>query len=508
MSSLRLHHPLLAVAAAVLLSSCGAAPPPSSRDLTALDGVTSAIMGLPVTTASGDARNHFLEGEREIDLGRPFDALVHFKAAAAADSTMAIAYLGLANNGNSFAEFKTNLERAEHFASRASDAEQLQIQMARKGFENDLSGQLALAEQLVAKYPNSARAYEILGVTQQGLNRSAEARASAEKALSLAPRFLLAHVDLGNSYLFNEPRDFQKALQSFQAAEALAPNEPVMHQLLGSAQRGLNNLPAAAAEYTRAHELDPHEGLMLQQRGHVNSFLGDYAAARADYDSAMALGRGNQRAGFAPFRAYVSVYAGDPKAAIAELNDLVTKIDGMNMPEPRGSKINALTNVALIGIHTKDFYAADAALKQRTTLMREQSDQGGSAAFRRAQDANIAYFDGWLAARRGAYSDAQQAANRIETLLAPDANPLKLQPMHQLEGFIALYQEKWKDAATHFAAGNLLDPYIRYNYALALDGSGDKAKAKQIFQELAVYNFNSLGYALIRKETKQKAAAT
>lgn len=508
MSSHRLAAPLPAIVTAVLLSACAASPPPTTRDLAALDGVTSAIMSIPVTTASADARNHFLQGQREIDLGRPFDALAHFTASVAADSTFALAYLSLATNGNSFADFKTNLERAEHFAPHASDAEQLQIQMARRGFENDLSGQLALAQQLVAKYPTSARAYEILGVTQQGLNRTADARASAEEALSLAPRFLRAQIDLGNSYLFNEPRDFQKALQSFQAAEALAPNEPVMHQLLGSAQRGLNNLPAARAEYTRAHELDPRAALMLQQRGHVNSFTGDYAAARADYDSSMMLGRGNERATFAPFRAYVSVYAGDANAAILELNDLVSKIDGMNLPEPRGSKINALTNVAQIGIHTKDFYAADAALKQRTTLMRQQSEQGGSAAFQRAQEANIAYFAGWLAARRGEYGDAQTAANKIETLLAPDANPLKLQPMHQLEGFIALYQEKWKEAATHFAAGNLLDPYIRYNYALALEGSGDRAKAKQIFSELAVYNFNSLGYALIRKDAQQKATAS
>jgi len=49
---------------------------------------------------------------------------------------------------------------------------------------------------------------------------------------------------------------------------------------------------------------------MLQQRGHVNSFAGDYDAARADYDSAMAMGRGNERGFFAPFRAYVSAYAG------------------------------------------------------------------------------------------------------------------------------------------------------------------------------------------------------
>src|SRR5206468_4359257 len=399
-----------------------------------------------------------------------------------------------------------NLARAEQFASGASDAEQLEIQIARRGFENDVSGQLAAGQQLVAKYPESPRAYVTLGNIQTALNSNADARASYEKALSLAPRFAVAHIAIGTSYLFGEPRDFNQALQHYQAAEALAPNEPSMHDFLGDAQRALNNLSQARVEYTRGHELNPRDAGMLQQRGHVNSFAGDYAAARADYDSAMAIGRGNEKGFFAPFRAYVSSYAGDPATTVAELNKLVNDVDGMGLPDPRGVKINALTNVALVAIHTKDFYAADAALKARTPLMMEQADQGGSPAFRRAQQANIAYFEAWLAARRGDYSGAQMAANRFASLVAPDANPRKMEPFHQLAGFIALYQGKAKDAAAHFAEGNLLDPYIQYNYAVALDDSGQKDKAKPIFQALAIYNFNSLGYALIRKDAQQRAS--
>jgi hypothetical protein len=191
---------------------------------------------------------------------------------------------------------------------------------------------------------------------------------------------------------------------------------------------------------------------------------------------------------------------------MTELNKLVADADGLGIPEPRGTKINALTNVALIAIHTKDFYAADAALKARTPLMMQQADQGGSAAFRRAQEANVAYFEAWLAARRGDYSGAQIAANRMAKLVEPDANPRKLEPFHQLMGFIALYQGNAKDAAAHFAEGNLQDPYIQYTYATALEGSGQADKAKAIYRALAVYNFNSLGYALIRKDAQQKAS--
>lgn len=502
-----LHRPLFAVAVSVLLSSCGTARPASNtRDLAALDAVTSSISGLPVTTSSADARNHFLQGHRELDLTRGFDAQDHYKAAVAADSTFAIGYLYVANTSNSLEDFKTNLARAEHFASRASDAEQLEIQIARKGFENDVSGQLALAEQLVAKYPQSPRALLILSGIQGGLNRQADNRVSDEKALALAPNFIAAHIDIGNSYLLGEPKDFQKALEHFQAAERLAPTEPAMHDFLGDAQRALNNLPAARAEYTRGHELNPRDASLLQQRGHVNSFAGDYAAARADYDSSMALGRGNERGFFAPFRAYVSVYAGDAPGAITELNKLVAGADGMGLPDPLAVKVNALANVAAIGIATHDFAAAEAALKQRAPLAAEQAEKSGSAGFKRAQQANGAYFSSWLAARQGDYASAKREAARYTTIVAPDANPRKMEAFHQLEGFIAAYQGKAAEAAAHFAQGNLQDPYIEYQYATALDASGQSAKAKPIFKALAVYNFNALGYALIRKEAQAKAA--
>ncbi|HXI62926.1 MAG TPA: hypothetical protein VNH14_00300, partial [Gemmatimonadales bacterium] len=252
---------------------------------------------------------------------------------------------------------------------------------------------------------------------------------------------------------------------------------------------------------------DPKSAVLLVKAGHANTFLGDYTAARADYDSAMAVGRANEKAAFAPFRAYVSVYAGDPAAGIAELNRLVASVDGMGVPDPKANKVAALTNVVIIATHTKNRPAAERALKQLEPLLMQQADEAANPAFKRGQQAQIAYLEGWWAARRGDYAAAQKQADRINQLLAPDANPRKLEPMHQLEGFIALYQGKYQDAAAHFQKGNLLDPYIKYHFAVATEGAGDVAQAKQMFREIADYNFNALGFALIRKDAQQKASA-
>src|SRR6266699_1080189 len=455
---------LALVLASVSWSAGAAAQGPRS----ALDPITSAVINHPITTSSAEARAHFLEGLREFDLGRLIDANVHFKAAVAADRDFGFAYLNVANTANSLDEFKTNLALAEQNAARASEAERLQIQMTRKGFDNDLAGQLALGQQLVAKYPQSPRAWLALAGAQGALNENADAREAMTKALELSPKLYVAHVIMGNNYIFGEPRDFTKALGHMQA-------------------------------------LEPRNAVLLVKAGHANTFLGDYAAARADYDSAMALGRANEKAAYAPFRAYVSVYAGDPAAAIAELNRLVASVDGMGVPDPKAHKVAALTNVVVIATHTKNRAAVERALKQLEPLLMQQADEAGNPAFTRGQQAQIAYLEGWWAARRGDYTAAQTQADRISQLLEPDANPRKLEPMHQLKGFIALYQGKYQEAAGHLRQANPFDPYIKYQLAVATEGAGDAAQAKKLFQEVADYNFNALGFALVRKEAQQKA---
>src|SRR5947208_5846359 len=229
-----------------------------------------------------------------------------------------------------------------------------------------------------------------------------------------------------------------------QQAEALAPNEPQAHTFLGDVYRAQRNLAKAREEYLRGHELNPRDAILLVKLGHANTFLGDYAAARADYDSGVAVGRANEKAAYAPFRAYVSVYAGNPAAAIDELNRLVAAVDGMGVPDPKTAKVAALTNVAVIATHTRN-RAAEQALKQLEPLLLQQADEAGNPAYRRGQQATIAYFAGWWAARRGEYAAAQREADRITELLAPDANARKLEPVHQLLGFIALYQGKYRD---------------------------------------------------------------
>ena len=465
----------------------------------------SPVMELPVTTSSDEAREHFTLGLQESDVGKFQEANRHFEAAIEADSDFALAYLNRAYTASSLDEYQTSLQLAVQHAESATEAERLLIEIDQKTFANDMDGALQLGDQLVETEPTSPRALLRLASIQSAMGNVEEARATMLKATVLAPNFSTAHAQLGNSYLLVEPKDFSQAQAHMQKVVELVPNEPGAHDLLGDTYRALSDLESARAHYTQAAELDPaNASSPLQQRAHVNSFLGDYDAARADYDSAIAMARGNAKSSYAVFRAFVHVHAGDPQAAIDELNTLVSTIDGMGIPEPKGQKIFALTQVAIIAMHIGNYPAAEQALEQRTALLMMQADEVGRDEFRRGQEANAAYFEGILAARKGDYAPATAKAQEFATLVEPDANPRKLEPMHEMMGMITLLQGEHAEAVEHFQQGNLNNPYIKYQLALAHEGAGNTEQAKELFGVLADYNFNNIAFALVRAEAAEK----
>ncbi len=465
----------------------------------------NVVMVMPVTTSSDAAKEHLALGMHANDVGRFTEAKPHFMAAVEADPDFAFGYLQVANSANSFEEFVEYVNIAAEHAENASEAEQLQIQVAQTFLDNDAERRLQAAEQLVGVASESPRAWMTLAGVQSGRNHIEDSRASLMKAIELAPDFSAPYAQLGNNYLFLEPKDFDKAEENFVRVAELEPNEQNSYDLLGDVYRAKNELIKARDSYTRAAELDPDNASPPQQRGHVNSFLGDYDAAWADYDAAIALGVLNQPATFARFRAYVNVHAGDPAAAIEELAELEMAVDGMGIPAARGVKIAILTDIANIGMHSEMFEAARAALDRRAELLLAQAEEVGTEEQRLQAESNIAIFNGRLAARVGDFATARAKAAEAMAIVGPINNPRKNEPAHALLGLVTFLEGDYDAAIGHFAEGNPNNIYWQYYTALAHEGAGNIAEAAEIFDALAVYNFNFVGYALIRADVLERA---
>ncbi len=472
-------------------------------------GEATVVMTLPVTTESEAARQDFDEGLYALDVGRPNEANEAFEAAVADDPNFALGYLMVASSATSTEEFTTNLARAVELADNASPAEQTMILIMQRGFEADVEGQLAAALELVEMNPESPRAWMRLAGVQAGMNDIADSRESLKKAIELAPNMAAPHMALGNNYLFLDPKDFNAAETHFQAAMDLAPDEAQPYDLMGDVHRAQGKLELAAMDYGKAAERAPDNGSPLQQRGHVNSFLGNYDEARADYNKAIELenARGtNNGPFFIPFRAYVNIHAGDPDAAIAELMELNANAESLTTEGAIDVKIIALSNVVQIAMHLGDFETAAEALVAAAVLMRQQGEEVGTEQFQRSQEQTITYWEGMIAARSGDAATAQVKADELTALVEPDANPRRMEAVHQILGISAFFQGDYPGAIEHLSAGNPNNIYMKYYRALALEETGDAEAAGAIYDELAVYNFNGVGYAMIRADVLERSA--
>lgn len=465
------------------------------------------VMKMPMTTDSEEAKASMMQGLEASDLGRFEDARSAFQEAVAADPEFAFGYLALATSANSYAEFVENLGRAAENAAGASEAEQAWIAVVQKNFADDFEGALAEAKRAADLVPDSPRAWQQVAFSHANLGDFAEERATAERIIEQHPGFLPAYAQLANSYMFNEPRDFAKAEGYVESVLALAPNEQNSHDLMGDVHRAQGNLEAALADYTRAAELAPADGSPLQQRGHVNSFLGNYDDARADYDAAMGLVPPQTAANFGMWRTLVSVYEGQPEAAIAEFEERLGGIDAMGLSDPYSPKIQYLNNIWAIATHNgMNDVAADAIARGRELRM-ARIEATGAEEDRSDQEAALAWQAGMLAATSGDAAGAAAKAEEYMALVADDADPRKNEPAHEILGRAALAGGDYEKAVEHYEQTDPADVYAKYHLGLACEGAGDTERAQAIYSDIANYNFSNVGYALIRADALAKASS-
>jgi len=511
-------HPLVAVfAVAISAAGCATttqvgtetatipAPAPAPAPTVAVIAPAPATMAITLSTESATARDEFLRGVRIGELEQTATARAHFERAVAADPNFALARLYAAFYAPSAATFRANLDEAVRLADRASPAEQLWIRAEAASLNNDVTGQLATLQELVKLTPNDPRAFGFLAAVQFNAGQRTEARATLERAGQIDANFAPTWIQLGNSYLQSEPRDLEKAEVFIRKAVVLEPNEPYAHDYMGDFYRAVNKLPDARASYTRMIELDPSRAGAYQQRGHVNSFLGNFAEARADYDKAIALADPIDKPSFAVYRALVNVYEGNAVAAETELDQVVASVDALNIPNAVGSKIFALNEQATIAIHNKHFDVAQRAVDQLRGLYRQQAATGGTDALKRYNEANIAYWEGLLAAKRGDFATARTKAKEMMTHREPDRSPRKNESAHELLGLADLFEGKHAPAIAHFAESNPDNIYVIYHLALALEGAGRTEEAKLLFKRVASENFSSADRALVRAEAAKRA---
>lgn len=502
----RIHAVPAALGLAVLILSGCAKPAEEITETTETDA--REVVEIPVTTSSDTALALFDEGQYLLDVGRGVEARERFQAAIAEDPDFAYAYFNASNASLSFAEFKETLDAAMEHMEGKSEGERLLVEINQTFLDNNSDQGLKLAKQLVEKYPDSPRAWQALAGIQATRNEDKSARKSLEKALALDPESAAAVLALGNSYLFSEPKDFARAEQSMKQLIALYPNEAKAYEGLGDVMRAENDLDAALAAYTQATDTDPTLAAAQVKNGHVNSFLGNIEEARAAYDAAIESGSPEAKATFANYRAFTHIHAGDVQGSIDELAELADSVAEMGTPadQVKGIQVFTLTNEATAALHSGNLKQAAKAIAMRNELVREIGKDVGTEDAARLQEADCLIWDGLLAAYQGDYELAMAKAEQNVELLADDENPRKMESYHWVLGMAYLGQDDYGKAVEHLRRADYKNTmYIRYQLALAEAGVGNTGEARKLFKQVADWNFNSVGYALVHEDAAERA---
>ncbi len=477
-----------------VLAGCQPAEPPAPA--------APVIEEIPVTTSSPEALADFERGRELLDVGRGQEANALFEAAAAKDPSFAFAYLNIAITAASLQEFSDSHRLATANLEGKSEGERLLAEILQTIFDNDAEKRIELARLLVEQYPRSPRAWLVLARTQGDLNQHQAARESMRQALELDPAFKAAHVVVWASYLFREPKDFARSEQAMLACLELDPDEAKLHENLGDVYRAMQQLERAGEMYTRAAEIDPSHSAVHIKKGHVNSFLGNFEQARAAYDAGVAGAKEQNRITYANYRSFTHLHAGDPRGALDELAGLLATADEVGIPEEQvfGAKIFTLTNQATIALHHGFFTAAKNILTELATVVRANIESVDAPELARQQEANLLLWQSRLAARTGDYEGALTIVEDHRKLLENDNNPRRFEGYYGLLGLVELLRGNSSQAVLQLGKSDLNSMYVKYHLALAEEGAGNAEEARRLFKEVAEWNFNSVGFALVRKD--------
>jgi tetratricopeptide (TPR) repeat protein len=481
----------------------GCSPRNKSGPETASATITDSAAGtvekrtVTLTTSSNEARDLYLKGRKLAEELRIQDGRELFKQAVAKDPSFAMGHYQLALTSPSAKEFFGHLNEAAKLSDNATEGERLMIQIAEAGGNAQPKKALELAQDLVAKYPDDERAHFILGNQWFGQQDYDQAISEYQKAIAINPEFSGAYNSMG--YTYRPMKKYAEAEQAFKKYIELIPNDPNPYDSYAELLMKTGRFDESIQQYKKALSINPRFGnsrigiatnLMLQGK-HTEAA----AEAQKLYDAAR--DDGDRR--FSLFtRSVIFVDAGKTDAALKEIEKeyaLDAKLaDTANMSADAVLLGNILLNAGRTDEAAKRFWQS-LDLVEKSGLSNDVKEDTKLAAH---------YNDGRVALAKGDIAKAKTEAAAYASGAAARNNVFRVRQAHQLNGGIALHEKDYDTAISELSQANQQDPQVIYTLALAHQGKGDTAKAKELAAEAANANVLPLAsYVFVRAKAKK-----
>jgi tetratricopeptide (TPR) repeat protein len=455
---------------------------------------------IPISTASGEARQLYIKGRTLAENLRAQDSREFLTQAAAKDPSMGLAHYNLALSAPTAKDFFRHLKQAVALADRVSEGERLMILGLQAGANADTKLQREYYERLAAAYPRDERAHFLLGGAYFAQQHFAKAVGQYERSVELAPDFAPAYNLLGYAHRANG--EFDQAETAFKKYIALIPSDPNPYDSYAELLMKTGRFEESIAMYRKAlatdsHFLNSHFGiasnLMLQ---------GKHDAARAETRKMHLAARNDGERRTALFAAAV-IYAdeGNLDQALAELKKEYAVAEKIDDAAAMAADLVAMGDVALEAGKLEDarnFYLRSLEKVEKSDLSPEVKE-----------DARLThhYNLGRVLLRAGDMPRAKEHAKTFLSGASAKNNIGEILLAHGLAGSIALQEKNYDRALAELKQGNQQDPSILYRTALAFQGKGDETRAADFFKQASNHNtLPALNYAFVRAKAKRMKA--
>jgi tetratricopeptide (TPR) repeat protein len=251
--------------------------------LLAVVGVAAALLltnRRPVTTSSDQAYKIWreaLENERRFYYK---EARAGYAKALELDPDFAAAMLGLARQSQK-EQALSLLHRAERLKSRLSERERLHVDLALAEMEKGPPERLAVARQILAKYPDDFRATTVIAMDEARQGKMEEAVRVFTKLLEVDPNSADAYNMIGYHYGYRG--DYEKAIENLKKYQFMAPDQANPHDSLGEIQAYSGHYDEAIQNLNRALSIKPDFFPAYDHLGVAYEGKGDYQKAYECY---------------------------------------------------------------------------------------------------------------------------------------------------------------------------------------------------------------------------------
>lgn len=447
---------------------------------------------IPITTASTEARQHFLIGRDLAEKIRGTDAREHFKQAVATDPNFAFGYLALANTAPSAKEFFESMKRAVALVDHASEGERLMILAADAGANGDVEAQGGYLARLIQAFPADERGHNAIGNYYFGRQEYENAIAAYDRATQINPSFSTPYNSLG--YAQRAVGNYAKAEAAFQKYIELIPDEPNPYDSYAELLMKTGRFEESMTQYEKALTKNPNFVASYIGIGNNQIFMGRTEAARTTFNKLYTdIARNDgERRGALVWTAASYVHDGNHQAALEKLQAMYQIAEANGDKAAMAGDLNVMGNVLL---HSGDHAGARAKYQKAVETM-DMADVPD--AVKENARRNQLYFE----ARADLAGDDLESAKAQTTAYGEQVKahgiPFELRRHHELLGMIALHEMDHSSAIQHLTQANQQDPAVLYMLAKAYHGAGDHAKARETALQAANFNGLNFNYAFVR----------